>query len=702
MSDIGVLVSLDDEGLKNRLILDYTNRDFTALRSELVRLAHTIMPEWTTVGETTDFGTVILELFAYVSDILNFYIDRTASEAYLATAIRPQSVYYIADMLGYKPTGSAAASVDLMLTPYTPDPTDPMDPITVPAGTKCYSSAETTGDSVVFETVNSVTFTPSDPPVLVPVLAQEGVTVRDQSIGTAFGVANTEFILRQQGIFAGSLRIVSSEGYQQIVWTYTTDLATARPTQSVFTTYLDDQGFTHVCFGDNTSGRIPAAQAQLFATYRYGIGAAANEVGANKITTIVPMAGFFEQWQVSVTNPLPPSGGADRESVESMRFSIPRAGARIRSRAVTLNDYADLAMQTAGVAKSVAYGTVYTAVKVWVAPTLSSSQDTCTDAQMERLCNRVEQTMADKILIGSTVVAGPRMCDDLWTNLFIRVNIQVAEVFNRLNVRDTVDAVIRRLLGYEMVDFGTRVALGDIYRATLTVQGVDWCEVTWLTTSRPPSESGTVYVEPLVFSGPPPAPVQTLFTSSWKFEAGISPPEPTATYYRLYDDSTSSDPDFLHISISARDTTLPSAGSDNRTANLAAVDVGDHIIMSAADGSWWDYVVRSNPNPHAGAGGPPSTPGYVDWDVVIARKSSPNTTPLANALISFTFVRYSPTPITVGEIGDVIVDDLHIPRIDPIKYDETVSAANYPSYYTPDELIHDGLWVTADGGLANT
>ena len=30
----------------------------------------------------------------------DFYIDRTASEAFLATAIRPQSVYYIADMLG--------------------------------------------------------------------------------------------------------------------------------------------------------------------------------------------------------------------------------------------------------------------------------------------------------------------------------------------------------------------------------------------------------------------------------------------------------------------------------------------------------------------------------------------------------------------------------------------------------------------------
>jgi hypothetical protein len=290
---------------------------------------------------------------------------------------------------------------------------------------------------------------------------------------------------------------------------------------------------------------------------------------------------------------------------------------------------------------------------------------------------------------------------DLWTNVFIRINIQVAEVFNRLDVRNKVDSTLHTLLDFDMVDFGTRITLGDVYRAVLTVQGVDWAEVNWLTTSRPPSESGTVVVDPLVL-GPPTQPVETMFTSQWKFEAGASPPEPTATFYRLYDDTTSTDPDFLHIAISYRDTTSPSAGSDNRTADLGRVDVGDHIVLSnPANGSWWDYVVRSNATLHGGTG-VPSTPGYADWDVVIARKSSPNTTPAASTSIDFTFVRYSPTPVTVGEVGDIIVDDLHIPRIDPVKYDESASSASYPPYYTDDEFIHDGLWVTADGGLANT
>ena len=86
------------QDLTTNVVLDYTSRDFTAIRAQLVGLARGIMPEWTTVGEPSDFGTLLLELFAYLGDVMHFYIDRTASEAFLGTAVRRQSVLYIADM----------------------------------------------------------------------------------------------------------------------------------------------------------------------------------------------------------------------------------------------------------------------------------------------------------------------------------------------------------------------------------------------------------------------------------------------------------------------------------------------------------------------------------------------------------------------------------------------------------------------------
>ena len=64
---------------QSKVVLDYTSRDFTAIRAQLIGLAKGMMPDWQTAGEPTDFGTLILELFAYMGDVLHFYIDRTAA-----------------------------------------------------------------------------------------------------------------------------------------------------------------------------------------------------------------------------------------------------------------------------------------------------------------------------------------------------------------------------------------------------------------------------------------------------------------------------------------------------------------------------------------------------------------------------------------------------------------------------------------------
>jgi hypothetical protein len=142
MSDIGVLVTLDEEALKNQAILDYTSRDFVAIRAQLVGLAKGIMPDWSTAGEASDFGTLLLELFAYMGDTLNYYIDRTASEAFLSTAVRKQSVFYIADMLGYTPIGQHAASVYLSFSMEDPAEEQSLPDVTLPKGTKVTSSAD--------------------------------------------------------------------------------------------------------------------------------------------------------------------------------------------------------------------------------------------------------------------------------------------------------------------------------------------------------------------------------------------------------------------------------------------------------------------------------------------------------------------------------------------------------------------------------
>lgn len=486
MSDIGVIISSEDfRKTRSRVVLDYTSRDYAAIRAQLIGLAKGFMPEWETAGESGDFGTLILELFAYMGDVMHFYIDRTASEAFLGTAVRRQSVLYIADMLGYKPIGQQAASVSLAFSldsraaeVANPNAPDPLFSVTLPAGTRLTDDTNSTAQQIVFELDSPVTLRPGN--TAIPAYATEGITVLDQSLGMSKGAPNTIFLIPDKGVIYGSLRLSSREGGNVISWTFVSDLSLARPTQSAYTSYIDDEDRTFIVFGDNASGRIPPYGAELFVSYRFGVGSMANDLVEGQVTTLIPPSNI-ETWGITVTNTASPIGGSDPESVESMRFSVPRATGRLKNRAVTLNDYADLALQVPGVGKAIAYGALYTAVYVRIAPIGGVGDDN----YMSRLLAAVEDYLKDKILVGTQVYIEPSTLTDIWANTYVRLTVHVEAAYNRSLVRTAVEETVRLLFNFNNVDFGSRVSIGQIYRSALSVQGVEWVEVKWLSTAVP-------------------------------------------------------------------------------------------------------------------------------------------------------------------------------------------------------------------------
>ena len=54
--------------------LDFTDKDFDALRARLVSLATSAFPDWTDY-DVASFGNLLLELQAYVGDVITFYLD---------------------------------------------------------------------------------------------------------------------------------------------------------------------------------------------------------------------------------------------------------------------------------------------------------------------------------------------------------------------------------------------------------------------------------------------------------------------------------------------------------------------------------------------------------------------------------------------------------------------------------------------------
>ena len=478
---------MTDTNKDNQVVIDYTRRDFETIREWLLGTAQGKLPEWQTAGQAGDFGTLLLEMYAYMGDVTNYYIDRVGAEAFLGTAQRRQSVYYMADMLGYHPVAQRAASVALAFTL----PADaPVASITVPSGTIVVNNVEDQADGIFFETDTNLVLQAGETKT---VLATEGLSVAYEGFGNATGKPNASWSLANKGVIFQSVRLFTNEGGVIVPWTEVDAISNARPNQSAFATYLDDADTTHVMLGDSSSGRVPPSGAEIYVSYRYGQGAAANALGSDTLTVLASTADWASY--VTVTNPDPPKGGADAEQIDSMRFSIPRAN-RVRSRAVTLDDHVTLALQVPGVAKAIAYGSVYSSVTVRVAPVggfdASEDPDSVEDPDMSRLRASVVNYLSDKVLIGAqTFVERPQ-----WHDVEVAIELVVLDGYVRETVRSQVESAVTALFAFERLDFGQKISKGDVYRAATRVAGVDYVEITRLrSTNLAPGENPRLNVQ---------------------------------------------------------------------------------------------------------------------------------------------------------------------------------------------------------------
>lgn len=132
-------------------------------------------------------------------------------------------------------------------------------------------------------------------------------------------------------------------------WTLVETLAASGPLDRHVVIEIDDRERASAGFGDGVHGAAPPSGSNnIVARYRTGVGAVAN-VAPQNINKMPQAAPFLER----TFNPAPASGGADRESPEQARRQA-RLRVQTLDRAVSLRDYADLALTYAGVGKALA------------------------------------------------------------------------------------------------------------------------------------------------------------------------------------------------------------------------------------------------------------------------------------------------------------------------------------------------------------
>ncbi len=277
-------------------------------------------------------------------------------------------------------------------------------------------------------------------------------------------------------------------------WTPHRDLLSSKPDATDFVVEIESDGTAYLRFGNyvpqtssvssaNVSqahGLRPEPGTQFTATYRIGNGMSGN-VGPEAITHIVcdPQNIDCNKQNIDkVRNPLPAQGGVDPESIENVRQSAPSAF-RTQERAVTEDDYAEVAERYAGVQRAAA---TFRWTGSW--RTVFVTTERVGSLSVDDNFKKVMQGYLDGYRMAGhdTEVDGP-----VYVSLQIEMHVCVKPDYFRGDVEEALLQVFsNRVLpdgrkGVFHLDnfaFGQTVYLSPLYAAAQAVEGVSSVQIT--------------------------------------------------------------------------------------------------------------------------------------------------------------------------------------------------------------------------------
>jgi hypothetical protein len=97
--------------------IKYTDRDFESIKESLIDYARKYYPNTANDFNEASFGSLMIDMVAYIGDVLSFYLDYQATESFLDSAMEYNNVVRLARQLGYKhdPQVTAYGAVSLFI-----------------------------------------------------------------------------------------------------------------------------------------------------------------------------------------------------------------------------------------------------------------------------------------------------------------------------------------------------------------------------------------------------------------------------------------------------------------------------------------------------------------------------------------------------------------------------------------------------------
>jgi hypothetical protein len=296
-------------------------------------------------SEFTDYDfegsglSILLDILAYNTHYQAYYLNMIANEAFMDTALLRDSVVSHAKTLGYLPYSRKAARATINFTVNTASSTAAT--LTIPKGFR-FLSEEIDGVSYGFVTLSELTATKANNDfTFLSLPIHEGQLVTYTYVHSESTNPKQVYTLPDTNIDTSTIAITVqpySQNTDSFVYTLQTDSSNTNPQSEVFYLQEGRNEQYEIYFGNDVIGKKLPNGASIIIQYLVTNGENANKAN-NFVATDTLSDSLGNSQSDFIIDPVSAAaGGAERESVDEIKFSAPLQYTT-QNRLVTTKDY---------------------------------------------------------------------------------------------------------------------------------------------------------------------------------------------------------------------------------------------------------------------------------------------------------------------------------------------------------------------------
>lgn len=386
--------------------------------------------------------SVLIDILAYNTYYNSIYNNLAVNEIFIDSASKRNSVVSIAKQLGYTPRSTRAARGRVRVN--------------------ISNSTENNGNEYVLPKFTRFTGVVNDTTYYF-ITRDERIALRDDNDIFVFddveiyeGVGVTEkfiveptsrFILNNDFCDTSTIRVYVNDNAltgDPVIYTHADNITAVSADSTVYFLKEVDNGRFEIMFGDGSIGKKPSIGSLITIEYIISSGGAANNCRVFNITSF----SSNNETRINVTTIAQSSGGADAESINSIRFNALRANVT-QNRAVSESDFENIIITNFDNALSVSiwggednipkvYGRVFICVRPKRAQFLTADEKI--------------YLVNDIIRPKSVITVYPEIVDPEYLNVEINTTFYYNPSATTRSVSAIVGMVKKTILGYNASD----------------------------------------------------------------------------------------------------------------------------------------------------------------------------------------------------------------------------------------------------------